>query len=103
MYLEGRKVDDAVNVGVRSKHLVEGSFVGDIHLSEVWPLSGDQFNAIEDLCGGIVQVVGNDDLVASFKKGQGREGPNVTRSSTTSCQLSCFRDRLPGDATILTR
>lgn len=75
-------MNDAVNVRVRLKHLVERSFVGDIDLGELGPLPGDQFDAVDDLCGGIVQVVGNDNLVASFEQGQGREGPDVARSSS---------------------
>jgi hypothetical protein len=80
-------VNDAVNVWVRSKHLVKASFVGNIDLNKLWLLPADQFNAIQNLCGGIVQAVGNDDFVASFQKGQGREGPNITRSSIPTVSM----------------
>lgn len=74
-------MDDAVNVGVGSKHLVEGSRVGDIGLDELGPLAADQFNAVDDFGGRVVQVVGDDNLVASLEEGEGREGANIARSS----------------------
>jgi hypothetical protein len=80
-YLQGCKVDDAVNVGVRSKHLVEAGRVGDVDLEEVGSLARDQFNAVDDLWGRVEQIVGNDNLVVSLQESKGREGANIARSS----------------------
>jgi hypothetical protein len=74
-------VNDAVNVGVGSKHLVEGSWVGDISLDELGLLAADQFNAVDDFDGRVVQVVSNNNLVASLEEGEGREGADIARSS----------------------
>lgn len=81
-------MNNAVNVGVCGKDLVEGRWVGDISLHELRLLAGDQLNAVDDLCRRVVQVVGDDNLVASLEQGQGREGPDVARSSKSEpfCQ-----------------
>lgn len=99
MYLESSEVNDAVNVGVGRKHLVKGSWVGDISLDELRPLAGDQFNAIEDLFGRVVQVVSDDDLVTSLDEGEGRERADIARSSVGVSQETgaCFCESLPRD------
>ena len=74
-------MNDAVNVGVGREHPVERSRVGDIGLDELGPLATDQFNAVDDFGGRVVQVVGDDNLVASLKEGEGREGADIARSS----------------------
>ena len=74
-------MDNAVNVGIRSKHLVKGSRVGDISLDKLGSLAADQFNAVDDFDGRVVQVVGDDDLVASLEEGEGREGADIACSS----------------------
>ena len=82
-------MDDAVNVGVCSKHLVEAGRVGDVDLEEVGSLAGDQFNAVDDLWGRVEQVVGNDNLVVSLQESKGREGANIARSSVVESGLAC--------------
>lgn len=77
-------MDDAVNIGMVLEQLVEGAIVGDIDLVELRPLAGKQFDAIDGLLGRIVQVVGDDDFVASFQQGQGGERSNVSGASAES-------------------
>jgi hypothetical protein len=79
--LESSEVDDAVNVWVRRKNLVERSGIGDVDLGELRSLAGDQFNAINDLWGRVVQVVRDDNFVARFQQRKGRERANIARSS----------------------
>lgn len=74
-------MDNAVNVGVSLEHLVEVLLVGDIELNELGLLAGDQLNAVQSLGGGIVQVVSNDDLVASLQQSEGGERANVARAT----------------------
>jgi hypothetical protein len=74
-------VNNAVNVGVSLEHLVEILLVGDIELNELGLLAGDQFNAVQSLGGGVVQVVSNDDLVASLQQSEGGERANVARAT----------------------
>lgn len=74
-------MNDAVNVGVGSKHLVESSRVGDVGLDELGLLAADQFNAVDDFSGRVVQVVSNNNLVASLEEGESREGADIARST----------------------
>lgn len=80
-YLERSEVDNAVNVGVGLEDLVEALLVSDIELDELGLLAGDQLNAVQGLGGGVVQVVGHDNLVPSLKQGEGGERANVARAT----------------------
>ena len=79
-------MDNAVNVGVSFEHLVESSLIGDIELRELGLLAADQLNAVQGLGGGVVEVVGNDDLVASLEQSEGGEGANVAGSTGGTSQ-----------------
>ena len=74
-------MNDAVNVGVGLEDLVEGGLIGDIQLGELGLLAGDQLNALQGFGGGVVQIVRDDNLVASLEKSEGGEGANVARST----------------------
>ena len=80
-YLERSEVDNAVNVGVGLEDLVEALLVSDIELNELGLLAGDQLNAVQGLGGGVVQVVGHDNLVPSLEQGEGGERANVARAT----------------------
>jgi hypothetical protein len=71
-------VNNAVNVGVSLEDLVEAILIGDIDLDELGLLAADSLNTVEGLGGGVVQVISDNDLVASLEEGQGGEGANVT-------------------------
>ena len=60
---------------------VEGGLVGDIQLSKLGLLAADQFNTPQSLGRGVVEVVSDDDLVASLEQGEGGEGANVARAT----------------------
>lgn len=75
-------MDNAVNVGVGLKHLVEAVLDGDIELVELGLRATDKLNAVESLTGRVVQVVNNDDLVTSLEKGEGGERANVARATS---------------------
>ena len=72
-HLQGSEVNNAVNVGVSLEHLVEAVLLGDIELDELGLLATDKLNALESLGRRVVQVVGNDDLVASLEESKGGE------------------------------
>ena len=74
-------MDHAVNVGVSFEHLVEVGLLGDIELNELSLLAADGLNAVQRLDRGVVQVVSNDDLVASLQQSEGGEGANVARAT----------------------
>lgn len=80
-YLECCKVDDAVNVGMRSKDLVQCLLICDVGFVEFWSFSADQLDAVQGDLGRVVEAVDDDNLVAMFEKGQSREGPDVARAS----------------------
>lgn len=80
-HLQSSKVDNAVNVGVSLEDTVKASLVGDIELSELGLLAADQLNALESLSRGVVEVVSDDDLVASLEESEGGERANVARST----------------------
>lgn len=74
-------MDDTVDVGVSLEHLIEAILLGDIELNELSLLAADKLNTLEGLGRRVVQVVSNDNLVASLEQGQGGEGANVARAT----------------------
>ena len=60
-------MNDAVDIWVLRKDVVELGFVGDIHRVEFGALAGDELDAVDALFRGIVKVVDDDDLVAGFE------------------------------------
>lgn len=81
-------MDNAVNVGVSLKHLIQGILLGDIELVEFGLLAADQLNTFESLARRVVQIVYNNDLVAGLEEGQGGERANVARA-TAGRVVSC--------------
>lgn len=77
-------MNDAVDVGVSLEDLVEALLVGDIELDEFGLLASDELDTVQGLGGGVVQVVGHDDLVASIEQGKGGERANVARTTAGS-------------------
>jgi hypothetical protein len=62
-----------VNIRVRIEHLLERLLIGDIELKELRPLPTDQLDAIDNLLGRVLQIVSDDDFVASFQQRERRE------------------------------
>lgn len=80
-HLQRGKVDDAVDIGVSLEDLVKGTLLRDINLDELWLLSRNELNAVDDLLGRVVEIVHDHDLVARLNQGESCEGANVARSS----------------------
>jgi hypothetical protein len=78
-------MDDAVNIWVLRENPVECFLISDIDTYKLWSLSADEFNAIDNLLGGVVKIVNDYDFVASFKEGKGGEGANVAAASERVC------------------
>lgn len=83
-HLESSKVNDTVDLGVRSKDLVELLVVGDVGLVELGPLAADELNAVQGDLGRVVETVYNDDLVAILQQGKRCEGANVASATVES-------------------
>ena len=62
-----------VNVWVLLKHFVQLLLVGDIQRVVLGPLAADELDAVQDLLGGVVEVVDDNDLVVGLEKGKGGE------------------------------
>lgn len=77
-------MNDTVDLGVRSKHLVELLVVGDVGLVELGPLAADELNAVQGDLGRVVETVYNDDLVAILQEGKRCEGANVASATVES-------------------
>lgn len=77
-------MDDVVDVGVLLEHLVKRGLILDVELVELGLLAADELNAVDDLLGRVIEVVDDDDLVASLEECKRRERPDVA-SATGSC------------------
>lgn len=76
-------MNDRINVWVLFEDSVKGLLVGDIDLGKLGSLAADELDAVQDLIGGVVQVVSNDDLVVGLEKRKGGERADVAGSSTS--------------------
>ena len=69
------------------EHIVESFLIFDVKADKIWPLAANQFYTVEDLLRRIVEIVCDNDFVASFEKGKSGEGANITGASAKQCQL----------------
>lgn len=86
--LQSGKVDDAVDVWVLREDFIKGRLVGDVHLVECRALASDELDAIEAFLRGIVQVVDDDDVVASFLKSDDSVRANIAAAAINSSVIS---------------
>lgn len=95
--LECCEVDDIVNVWVCSEDLVQLFLICDVALDIFGTLAADQLDAVEDLVGGVVKVVDDDDLVVCLKEGESGERANVAGSTGQEGKVSKYvrRGSLP--------
>ena len=61
-------MDHIVDVWVLAEDLVQSSLIGDVDLVECRSLAADELDAVDDLGGGVVEVVDDDDFVVSFEE-----------------------------------
>lgn len=47
MYLQCCKVDDAVDVRILCKDLLQSSFICEVNLVEFWSLSAEEFDTVQ--------------------------------------------------------
>jgi hypothetical protein len=55
------------------EHLVQRGLVLDVELVELGSLAADELDAVDDLLGGVVEVVDNDNLVISLEESKSCE------------------------------
>lgn len=70
-------MDNVVNIWVLLEDLVERSLILNVELVELWLLAADELNAVDDLLRGVVEVVDDDDLIASLEESERCERANV--------------------------
>lgn len=77
-------MDDRVNLGVLVEDIVESLLVGNVHLVELWSLSSDELNAVDDFIVGVVEIVDNDNVVVGLEEGDDSERTNVAAATVRS-------------------
>jgi hypothetical protein len=70
-------VDNIVNIRVLLEHLIQLLLIGDVQRVVLGPLAADELDTVEDLLGGVVEVVDDDDLVVGLEKGESGERADV--------------------------
>ena len=79
--LQGGEVNDRVDIGMLAEDLVEGRLIGDVDGVELWALASELLQAVDDLFGGVVEVVDDDDLVVGFEQLEDGEGADVAAAT----------------------
>lgn len=74
-------MNDTVNIRMFREDIVKRLFVLDVEIDKVGSLAADELYAIDDFSRGIVEVVCDDDFVASFEEREGGKGADVARAS----------------------
>jgi hypothetical protein len=93
-HLESSKVDDIVNVWVLGEDLVESSFVCDVAFVKGRPLAADELDAIDDLLGGVVEIVDDDNLVVCLEECKRCERANVASATVRESVVCCCTMKL---------
>lgn len=89
-------MNDRVNVGMRAEDLVKGRLVGDVDGVEFRALAGEELEPVDAFFRRIVQVVDDDDLVASFEQLEDGERANVA-AATGGERRAVSKDAAEGD------
>ena len=63
------------------KYFIKSRLVGDVHVVECRAFAGNELDAVEALLCGIVQVINDDDVVASFLEGDDGIRTNVAAAA----------------------
>jgi hypothetical protein len=80
-------VDHIVNVRVLLKHLIQFLLIGDVQGVVLGPLAADELDAVQDLLGGVVEVVDDDDLVVGLEKGKSGERADIAGTTGEKSML----------------
>jgi hypothetical protein len=72
---------DAVNVRMCAENLIETFLICNVEIEIFGLLAADELYSIQDFRGGVVQVVCNNDFVASLEKRKCGKGANVAGAS----------------------
>lgn len=70
-------MNDIVDIRVLLEHLIQGLLIGDVERVVLGSLAADQLDAVQDLLGGVVEVVDDDDLVVGLEESERGERADV--------------------------
>lgn len=70
-----------INIRMLLKDSIQGAINRDIDIVERRLLPAQELNSIENFLGRVVQVVGDDDFVASFQQSKSGERADVAGAS----------------------
>jgi hypothetical protein len=70
-------VNDIVDIRVLLEHLIQCLFIGDVERVVLGSLAADQLDAVQDLLGGVVEVVDDNDLVVGLEESERGERADV--------------------------
>ena len=84
-------MNDAVDLRMRSKDLVERGLVRHVGLVESGALAADELDAVDGSLGRIVEVVNNDNIVPILQQRERSEGANVAGTTTESMVRRVFK------------
>lgn len=79
-------MNDRVNIGVFCKDSINRLFIGDIDLLKKWSLSANELDTVDDLARGVVEIVGQHDLISRIQQCKCRKGANIASAPKIKCQ-----------------
>ena len=71
-------MNDAFDIWMGGEDAVEGFFIGGVDVVEYWSFVAYQFDPIQDLLGGIEEIIHDDYFVAGLEECKGREAADVS-------------------------
>ena len=83
-------MNHAVNVRVFVEQPIKGFLICDIEFFESWSLPAQNLYPVDCLLGRVVEIVGDDDFVASFQQRKRRKGSDVACASSSNSVSPCF-------------
>lgn len=88
-------MNNIVDIRVLLKHLIQLLLIGDIQRVVLGPLATDELNAVQDLIGGVVEVIDDDDLVVGLEQGERSERADVA-GTTMEDRMSALNNGFVG-------
>lgn len=70
-------MNDTIDVPMLREHLIQFCLISNVTLIVLRTLAANQLDAVDDLSGGIVEIVDDDDVIVRFKQRERRERTDV--------------------------
>lgn len=79
-------MNNTVDIWMFGEDIVESFLVRNIEVDKLWPLTRNEFNAIDHFLRRILEIVCNDDLISSFKQCKSGERADIAGASESTSQ-----------------